>query len=293
MNRRTFAKLALAASIGVSGWAVWEMRSERRRLRLEAYSLPVRGLPLALEGLRIAVMSDLHAGDFTPWSLIHRAVSLAVEASPDIVFLLGDYTSMSADSLEEPLATALRPLRARYGVWAVLGNHEYVRQRHDPVARALRSAGVHLLENQAQQVDVRDEKIWICGVRDPYLNKDDLAKTLAAVPRGAFKLLLAHSPDIIYRAARAGVNAVFAGHTHGGQVRLPLLGPLAIPSKYGRRFAQGVFEVDGTALFVTRGIGTTPPLVRLGCPPEVALVTLEAGAVVPSAAADPDSAGTL
>jgi predicted MPP superfamily phosphohydrolase len=276
MKRRDFFRaVALGAGAALTGAAAYNMRYNRWALRATRRSIPVAGLPPSLQGLRIAVMSDLHAGDFTPWWLAHKAVALAVQEQPDLIFLLGDYASLRRKKLRKPLEETLAPLRAPHGVWAVLGNHEYVMGRRPYVLEALASCGIHVLLNESRAVTIRGQEVWLCGLEDPYLGRHDFDKTMADVPAGAVTFLLAHSPDIIYSAAQLAINAVFAGHTHGGQVVLPLVGPIVVPSRYGTRFAYGLFREARTAMYVTRGVGMTPPLVRFCCPPEVAVLTLQ------------------
>lgn len=275
MTRRRFLGwLAAAGAVALSGRIVHGLRSERWALRVVPRDLLVPQLPPALDGLRIVHLSDLHAGDYSPWWLAERAVALAAQQKADLAFLTGDYASLYGPEARRPLEKALASLSAPAGVWAVLGNHEYVQARREPVIEALSAAGATVLLNQSRQIEVRGEKLWVCGVEDPFLKHHDFEATLEKVPQADLKVLLAHSPDIIYSAAQLGIAAVFAGHTHGGQVSLPLYGPPIVPSRYGRRFAYGAFQVHGTGLYVTRGVGMTPPLVRFLCPPEVALITL-------------------
>jgi predicted MPP superfamily phosphohydrolase len=274
MNRRDFLRLGVGAAVGGLGWVAYDLARERYALRVVRWRLAIPHLPPTLAGLRIAHLSDLHAGPCTPWWLVERAVALAQAEAPDLVFLTGDYVSLPWHQARRPLEKTLAGLRARLGVFAVLGNHDWVFKRHRPVVEALRGAGATVLANEARAVQVGSAELWIAGVDDPVTARDNLPQALDSVPREAPVLLLAHTPDIIVAAADAAVAAVFAGHTHGGQVNLPLLGPPVVPSKYGRRFAAGRFRVGNTVMYVTRGVGMVPPLIRFRCPPEVALLTL-------------------
>ena len=277
MNRRQFLKaIGLGSVAAATGWGGYHLGWERYTLTVEKRTLRVPGLPPGLEGLRVAHLSDFHAGEYTPWSLFERAVEVAVAEKPDIVFLTGDYLSMGRGRGGGPLEMAAQPLTAPYGVWAVLGNHDCIMLRHQVVTEALVAAGAEVLNNAAAQIEVRGEEVWIVGVDDPVTAHADYDKACKVVPSGAFTIMLAHTPDAVDAAARRKVNAVLAGHTHGGQVVIPLLGPPLVPSRYGRRFACGAFRFGETALHVTKGIGVVPPLVRFCCPPEVAVVTLTA-----------------
>lgn len=275
MTRRQFLQaLLVGGSAAAAARVVWGVRYERWSLHVTQREMPVKGLPLALGGLRVAVLSDFHAGTCTPWWLVRKAVDLANRHAPDITFLVGDFVSLPGAAGEQPLAQAVSRLSARYGVWAVTGNHEYFFERKEPVIRGLKAAGVQVLLNDCRPLRVGDVTVWIAGLEDPVTEHHDFEKTMAHVPLGEPILLLAHTPDIIYAAAELSIGAVFAGHTHGGQVRIPLVGPPIVPSKFGRRFASGLFHVRETSMFVTRGVGMVPPLVRLFCPPEVAILTL-------------------
>ncbi len=279
MTRRQFLKTFGLGGLAAAGaWTAYHLGWERYRLSVERRTLAVPGLPPQLEGLRIAHLSDFHAGAYTPWSLAERAVQLTLGERPDVIFLTGDYLSMPRGQGGDVLQMATAPLQAPGGVWAVLGNHDAVMRRHRIVTEALSAAGATVLNNAAGAVRLNDFELWIVGVDDPVTARANADRAFEDVPPDAFVLLLAHTPDYVRIAADLGVAAMFAGHTHGGQVVIPLLGPPLVPSRYGKRFASGALRYRNTALHVTRGIGMVPPLVRFCCPPEVAIVTLTAAA---------------
>jgi predicted MPP superfamily phosphohydrolase len=277
MNRRRFLGLCAAGGVAAAGaWTVHDIHSERFSLRVNRRRLRVPGLPAPLEGLKIALLSDFHAGWCTPWNLATRAAALATAEKPDLTFLLGDYISDPVASVGAPLRKVLAAMRAQHGVWAVLGNHDWMYGRHRPVLAGLAATGATLLRNSARRLSIRGEDLWLAGLDDPVTERDNFEAALRHVPAGALTFLLTHTPDVIYQAAQLGLRAVFAGHTHGGQVCIPFYGPPIVPSKFGKRFAAGAFNVNGTSLYVTRGIGSVPPLVRFNCPPEVSILTLAA-----------------
>ena len=285
MTRRQFLKALCLGGVGVAGgWSAYHLGWERYTLTVERRTLLVPGLPPPLEGLRVVHLSDFHAGAYTPWELAERAVHVAMAEQPDIILLTGDYLSMGRGEGGDLLQVTVEPLDAPLGVWAVLGNHDCVMRRHKVVTRALLSAGAGVLNNAAAPLEIDGCEAWVVGLDDPVTAHADFQRAMKQVPAGAFKIMLAHTPDIIAAAADVGVNAVFAGHTHGGQVVIPLLGPPLVPSRYGRRFACGAFRFRDTALHVSRGIGVVPPLVRFCCPPEVAVVTLTAASASSSEA---------
>jgi len=240
---------------------------------------PVRvaGWPAPLGPLRIAALSDLHTGapHITPEKL-RTIVAMVNRARPDLVVLLGDYVihGVRGGHFVEPERTAavLRDLKAPLGVFAVLGNHDWWYDG-ERVGRALESVGIGVLEDTAVRLPVSGEPLWLAGVSDPWTRPADIARALAAVPEVAPVIVVTHNPDIFPRMP-ARVLLTLAGHTHGGQVYLPVLGRLIVPSRYGSRYAIGHVHEDGRDLFVTPGIGTSIIPVRFRVPPEISLVTV-------------------
>ena len=244
----------------------------------EQSELRVRRVPLSLpawhaEPLRIAVASDFHAG--APDVDVERLgeiVDVIHAQSPDIVLLPGDFIdqdiALGEEIRHEEIASALGRLGAPLGVFAVLGNHDWV---HDGkrMARALSDAGIRVLENQA--VPVRD--FWIAALGDQMTREADLEGTLAQVPPDASVLLLAHNPDVFPRVP-ASVALTVAGHTHGAQVDIPVLRDKVTPSKYGARYAGGHVEEGGRHLYASTGIGTSRLPIRFRAKPEVAVLEL-------------------
>jgi len=279
---------AVAVSAAYLAW--WSIAIEPRRLAVERYLLRLPQMPRALDNLTIAFLSDFHLlpSGFGV-ELAERAVLLANEANPDLVLLGGDLVHWCG--AVPHLLPVLRRLRSRYGVFAVLGNHDHHCpwrwQRPAPWGgkplsphewgELLAHAHVHLLLNEAIALDINGEKLWVVGVDDAYTGRADLAKALASVPEDAFAILLSHSPDIVDDPLLRRVALVLSGHTHGGQIVLPLLGPFLAPCREKRRRACGLTKVGGTWLLVSRGVSAGLP-VRFRCPPEVTVVTLRTGA---------------
>jgi predicted MPP superfamily phosphohydrolase len=171
----------------------------------------------------------------------------------------------SVPLLAEIFAGRLHP---RFGVYAVLGNHDFW-TAPDAVRRTLSAAGVTLLGTGCAQLPESLGRIAVCGTEAPWGPKRD-----ASLPAGGLSLVLSHTPDNIYELATLGASVVFSGHTHGGQLRLPGLGALIIPSRYGRRFDEGHFLVGSTHLFVSSGLGADEPALRVYCRPDVIIVDL-------------------
>ena len=218
--------------------------------------------------LRIAHVSDLHLNSHLPLAYYERVMRRVADAQPDLIFFTGDFVTdpQYVNLLPGVLALA----RGRLGTFGVLGNHDYWA---DPaaVADTVGATGVTLLRDAAVRVPVGEGRhILIAGCESPW--SSPTPPPIARPAPGELALLLTHTPDNIYRLSRLGYAAIFAGHYHGGQIRVPRLGSLVVPSKYGRRFDHGHFVVNSTHLFVTAGVGSAEPPLRLWCQPDVFIV---------------------
>ncbi len=223
--------------------------------------------------LRIAHVSDLHLNSHLPLAYFEDAVRRVAAADPDLLFYTGDFITHAEFIGLIPRVLALA--RGRLGTFGVLGNHDYWA---DPaaVAEALRSARVTLLGGECTRVPVdAGYTVLLAGCESPW-SQQPLPP--ACVPAsGELPLLLTHTPDNIYPLSRLGYAAIFAGHYHAGQIRLPGLGSLVVPSRYGRRFDHGHFIVNETHLFVTAGVGSAEPPLRLWCQPDIFIVDIAGG----------------
>ncbi len=217
--------------------------------------------------LRVAHISDLHLNSHLPLSYFRDAMQRVAEAEPDLVFFTGDfvtyrrYAALLLDVL--PLA------RGRLGAFGILGNHDCWADAAT-VAEAVKAAGVTLLANGGTRVTNGDgASVLVAGCELPLSRQPWEPPARVA---GELALLLTHTPDNVYWLSRQGFTAIFAGHYHGGQIRLPGLGSLVVPSRYGRRFDHGHFVMNGTHLFVTAGVGSAEQPMRLWCQPDVFIV---------------------
>jgi predicted MPP superfamily phosphohydrolase len=254
-------------SVGIEpGWVV--MRETR---------VPIARWPADLGPLRIAALADLHTGaPHITVDKLREIVASVNAAQPDLIVLLGDYVIhgvVGGRFVEiEQTAAALRDLRAPLGVFAVLGNHDWW-YNGPRCARALEAVGIRVLEDAAAEVTVRGHPLWIAGVSDAFTRPATITRALAPVPEGAPVIVLTHNPDLFVRVPPR-VLLTLAGHTHGGQVNLPVLGRLIVPSHYGERFAIGHIHEEGRDLFVSPGIGTSILPLRFRVPPEISLLTV-------------------
>jgi uncharacterized protein len=267
----TLAAGVALAGAAAAGWALWW---EPRHVRLTRRRLSLRHWPDSLAGLRVAAISDLHTGaPHMSVARVARVVDRVNRSGADLIVLLGDFVDrrvLGAHPVRpEEVAVPLGRLSAPLGVVAVLGNHDWVEGGRE-VAAALRDTGIAVLENDAMQVG---RGLWVAGVADAAERTARVDEALASVPGEAPVLLLSHNPDVFPRVPDR-VALTLSGHTHGAQVDLPLVRERVTPSRFGARYAGGLFEEDGRVLFVSRGIGTSGLPVRFLAPPEVALLEL-------------------
>ena len=278
-KRRSRAKIILLALLCCMAFlALWAFVIEPSRLVLRETRITAPSWPANLKGLRIAVISDLHAGSpFITLDKIHQIVEMTNAARPDLILLPGDFviSGMPGGSFMEPdvIAQALKGLRARFGVFATLGNHDwwYNGQR---VKKSLENAGVTVLENDSAMIERNGAAIYVVGIGDKWEGNPDIASALAKVGDGAPIIALTHNPDI-FPSIPARVALTIAGHTHGGQVALPVIGRPIVPSDFGERYAAGYIVEGSKHLFVTTGVGTSILPVRFRVPPEISLLTID------------------
>lgn len=244
--------------------------TEPFRLTIEHHQIHLRRLPAAFDGFRIVQLSDIHHSPFTSRAQIERAVETANSLQPDIVALTGDYISKERQ-YAAPCAELLGRLRARHGIFAVLGNHDHWTDAA-LITDLFRAEGMTVLVNQGMRFEMKGAALWLAGVDDTMVGLEDLPLALAGSREEEFKLLLAHNPIILRRAARAGVDLVLSGHTHGGQVSLR--SERGASGRPRRRLLKGLARQGETQIYVTRGLGTVVLPVRFGCPPEVSLLEL-------------------
>lgn len=259
---------------------IWAFVVEPNRLTVNEVTIELPNWPPSLNGLRVALISDLHVGSpYINNAKLQYIVQTTNATQPDLILLAGDFmviNSVRGGHTVEPeiIAAELKNLRARFGVFAVLGNHdwEYDGER---VSRALKSAGIRVLENEAVPVQQQGQSLWIAGVADAWTRSPDIKATLQQVTDNGPVIMLTHNPDI-FPDVPGRVSLTLAGHTHGGQVNIPFFGSTHTPSIYKQRYSRGLVVEDGRHLFVTSGIGTSIYPVRFRVPPEIALLTLTA-----------------
>ncbi|OZC03908.1 phosphohydrolase [Rubricoccus marinus] len=257
--------------------ALWAFAFEPASLRVRETALTLERWPSELDGLRVAVLADLHTG--SPWNgtkSLARVVRETNDARPDLVLIAGDLVIQGVVGgrfvSPEVSGEILSGLEARLGVFAVLGNHDWWLDG-PRVIRALEASGVTVLEDSSAAIPFRGDTLWLAGVSDYWEAPHDIGRALSAVPPTSAPLVFTHNPDVFPEMPRR-VALTIAGHTHGGQVALPGVGRPIVPSVYGERYASGHVREYGRDLFVSTGVGTSILPVRFRVPPEVHVLTL-------------------
>jgi predicted MPP superfamily phosphohydrolase len=252
---------------------------EPRLLRLRRPEIAAAGWPAGASPLRIGVLSDLHAAwPHMTIARVERIVARLLAARPDLVLLPGDFVTTHTYLVRhipiEPVAQALAALARAAPTLAVLGNHDW-HYGGERIATALELAGIRVLQNAAARVETARGPLWVAGLDDLWTGRADLGRTLRDLDRSAPAVMLSHMPDV-FPHLPPEVALTVAGHTHGGQVCLPGLGPLRTLTSLPRRLAYGLHEIDGRHLYVSGGVGTTALPIRFWRPPEIALLTMAA-----------------
>jgi predicted MPP superfamily phosphohydrolase len=228
-------------------------------------------LPAAFDGFQILHLSDFHIDGNS--ALADRLVSAISGLRPDLCVLTGDYrfeTRGPSDGVYPPMRSILSSISSKHGVFGILGNHDAAE-----IAFALKEMGVGMLVNEAVQIGNGSSSFWLAGVDDPFDYRcDDLPGALSAVPPEAFKILLAHTPDLYEDAAGRAVDLYLCGHTHAGQIRFPLIGALHHNSKTSRTYAYGHWTRKQMQGYTTSGVGCSGLSVRFNCSPEIAWIEL-------------------
>jgi hypothetical protein len=232
------------------------------------YRLP--RLPAAWNGLSILHLSDLHFTGTVAIEYFEQVIREANQLACDLVAVTGDF--VDRPWCYEWVPQLLSQLQSRLGAYAVLGNHDSW-QDHQRIRRDLAGAGLRPLAGRWELKNVCGHQLVVAGTEAPWMGR---LPDLSAAPADAFRLLLSHTPDHAPWASRQGIDLMLAGHNHGGQVRLPLIGPVFMPSRYGRKFDAGAFQVGPTLVHVSRGVSGKHPF-RFGCKPELTKIVLLSG----------------
>lgn len=279
-TRRNFLAGAAISAAALSGVAVYANEVARHELEVTQRTFYLRNLPAAFEGFRVAQISDIHLDEFMEDFFLREIIDRVNSLEPDLLLVTGDFVSRGPLPMSISLAAAGRcaellkslqcPLR-----FGILGNHDFM-VGSAFIRRHMEANGLPLLVNQTVRIERGGQHIFLGGLDDVSLGQPNLNEAVPAAP-DAPVLLMCHEPD--YANIVAGhprgplVDLIFAGHTHGGQVRIPGLPPLELPP-HGKIYVEGHFLVGTSQLYVNRGVGTVGLPFRLNCPPEITVATL-------------------
>ena len=268
------AALALAAGAAVCAGSLWALRDE---LEVSRYELPLPEGLEQLDGLKIAHLSDLHSASLQ--EELHAALE---QAAPDLILITGDWVNREDRDLSRPLATAELAASIAPAYYAP-GNHEADNPCYPELREGLEAAGVIVLEDEAAQLWKNGAQVNLIGLRDLVFHPQGMEKARKELPGkvkelsvdGALNLVLSHRPSLMEEYAESGADLVFSGHAHGGQVRLPLIGPLFAPDEgWLPNYTAGVYSAGDTWVVVSRGLGNGTPFPRLWNPPQLVIVAL-------------------
>jgi len=245
---------------------------EANSLSLERVEIRLKRLPPKLDGFKIIHLSDTHHSPFTNLDHVIRTVKIANRLRPDMFVLTGDYVSHEREYIS-PVAAELGKLKAHYGTYACLGNHDHWTDA-DLVTHLFRGEGINMLVNEGERIEARGASFWLAGVDDYMVGKTDVAAALRGSYPDEMKLLLAHNPIIFRQSVRAKIDLTLSGHTHGGQIKLRDEEKRILPQ---RKLKAGLHARRNSQVYITRGIGTVVVPMRYQCPPEISLLELRCG----------------
>ena len=275
-------KTAIAAA-GIAFLLFWSFYIEPSSLAYKRYEITLDDWPTSQDGLSIAVIADLHVGaPYVSLEKVRAIVRRVNNIQPDLILLAGDYSVnhvIGGKFIEpEPIARELSKLKAKLGVFSVLGNHDWPLD-FTKVKQPFEQAGIPVLDDEA--IEIKDEKhrFRLVGISDYWEGRHDVGKAFRDVPKDASVIVLTHNPDVFPELPRP-VSIGLAGHTHGGQVRLPFIGSPVVPSSYGQRYIAGHIIENGKHFFVSPGIGTSIIPIRFRMPPEIPIITLRSAGTI-------------
>lgn len=271
LSRRQFIKGTIAA--GAAGLIADAVLYEPRHIIVEKKTIAINNLPDVFEGFRICQISDVHHSPFVGLKFIEKAVDMANSLNSDLIALTGDYVAMSPKYIA-PAISALCKLKSPNGILAVLGNHDHW-EGAELTMDVFSKYSVPVITNEHRFIEMKNKTICFAGVDDLMEGNQDLKAAFHGVPNDMPRVLLSHNPDYAeVMPENERVDLVLAGHTHGGQIRIPFsIAPVTM-SKYGQKYAGGLVRLANTQIYVSRGIGVVGLPIRFNCPPEITLITL-------------------
>ena len=289
LSRRAWMRLTVLGALG-AGFGVGFHNS--RSPELKEVPITLKRLPPAFAGLKIAQISDIHSGKLVPRSLIEEGVDLALGTRPDVILVTGDFIAAATQSALGDIGEfdprhlsvcleQLSRLEAPLGVYGVLGNHDFWsgKEAIKLIAEGLNRIGVRLLRNESLFLERDGQKLYLAGVDDYWESSYDLKKAVKGLPPEECVILLSHNPDVNedVETLDQSIDLIVSGHTHGGQIVLPVIGAPYLPSASGQKYREGLVRDGERQTYINVGLGVFFVPVRLNCPAEVTLMTLRRG----------------
>jgi predicted MPP superfamily phosphohydrolase len=282
-TRRSFLKTGgLTAGAGLTLIGGDALLWEPNHPRVVSLELKFDRLPQEWDGLRIIQLSDFHYDAHFSVVPLRKSIDIINPLQPDLVLLTGDFVTsppFHARKRKHPVAldavpcsAILQQIKSRFGSYAVMGNHDATADP-DHIAEILEAHGIRVLRNLALPLEWKGSRVWLAGIDDILEGDPDLHATLEKIPRDEFSILMAHEPDFAVHVARTPVDFQLSGHSHGGQVRFPLIGAPILPN-LGRDYPMGLYKLGALTLYTNVGLGTIGLPIRWNCPPEITLFTL-------------------
>ncbi len=273
---RAIIRNLLRAALPVGAFYLYASRIEPHWLDVKSVEIVLARLDPAFDGYRIAQFSDIHMDSHMTPARLQTVVERVNAQQPDLTVITGDFITRRTHYVADDITAVLRQLRAVDGVLAIPGNHDYYNYQIDNVRRMMRDSGITDLSNRVHSIKRGKAQLHISGVDDVVYRKARLDLVLDALPDDGAAILLAHEPDFADISAPTGrFDLQLSGHTHGGQIRLPLVGALISPT-HGTRYSRGLLDIDGMWLYTNVGVGTVSFNLRFNCRPEITVFTLRA-----------------
>lgn len=272
VSRRTVLRRCAAGFAALTGLDAAVI--EPNWIALETIEIPIRNLHPAFDGYRIALLSDLHYPRRMAPAFVRKAIRVASEFRPDLIAITGDITDRKGEGHVPDLSGLFDYAHPRDGMYGVLGSYDHWLDAPGVRREILSHTPIRLIENRCVRITHGGGMVAVGGVGDLLCGIVDLRRTFAGVPSNVPRILLSHNPDIAEEpATRVRIDLQLSGHTHGGEVMLPLYGPVFTPSRYGARFRSGLVQGKQHPVYITRGL-CTPHLLRFRCRPEVTGIIL-------------------
>lgn len=276
ITRRRFLKFTAFTVLSAFSATFYATRLEPAWVQIEPVTLNLPRLPPIFHGTRLVHISDIHFdGEWMTVARLHNLVERVNALAAHAILITGDFVTKLKHAGDLSWGEILARLRAPWGVFATLGNHDYWSD-DALVRRALRNAEIYLLDNKVHTIQRDEAALHLCGVDDVWEKQHRLSRVLDALPQSGAAILLAHEPDFADESAAVHrFDLQLSGHAHGGQVYLPGYGAPILPP-FGKKYPVGLYKVGTMWQYSTRGLGMVKPFIRLNCRPEITLLTLYA-----------------